>query len=216
MAATTQLSSSVPGCPPLMSRTHRRKSRYSPDERRLSLSPEKDSFDGRKPNVEDLRRVRAEYYTTAPGDRHINLQKSMAERSVSRRTSSTRIPTARPSEAIYQAVRPDRSSGHRHRRRRTKAEEDDTEPEHVYVYHSKPTAPEPPCLQRSGTTTTLSASKPKAVRQASEALPRSHSERRKPHHSQDENTVKRTIRLDHEPDPESPYKTYRSRPSMTR
>ncbi|KAL8835431.1 MAG: hypothetical protein Q9205_002663 [Flavoplaca limonia] len=216
MTATTRTSSFVPDRPSLMSRSHRRKSRYSPDERRLSSSSQEGSVGERKPNVEDLRRVRAEYYTTAPGDRHFNLQNSMAERSTSRRNSTARIPPTRPSEVIYQAVQHDRSSEHRHRRRRTRAEEHDSEPEHVYVYDSKPTAPEPPGLQRSRTSIKTSTSRPIVVRQTSEALPRNHSERRKSRQSQDEITVKRIVRLDHGPESESPRKNHRSRHAVTR
>ena len=216
MTATTRTSSFVPDRPSLMSRSHRRKSRYSLDERRLSPSHQEGSVGERKPNVEDLRRVRAEYYTTAPGDRHFNLQNSMAERSTSRRNSTACIPSTRPSEVIYQAVRHDRLSEHRHRRRRTRAEEHDSEPEHVYVYDPKPPAPEPPGLHRSRSSTKTSTSRPKAVRQTSEALPRNHSERQKSRQSQDEITVKRIVRLDHGPESESPRKNHRTRHAVTR
>lgn len=215
MTATTRISSSVPDRRPQLLRPHRRRSRHFPDERRLSLSSEED-IDQRKPNAEDLRRMRAEYYTTAPGDRHASSQKNMAERSTPRRTSSARIPSSRASEFTAQGVRPDRSSDHHHRRRRTRAEEHDSEPEPVYVYHTKSTVLEPPRLRRSRTTRTASACRPKEVRRTSDAPARSHTERRMSRHREDEITVKRVIRTEHQPEPESPYKSYRSRPSVTR
>ncbi|KAL8756064.1 MAG: hypothetical protein Q9199_003199 [Rusavskia elegans] len=215
MTATTRISSSVPDPRPDLLRPHRRRSRRFPNGRRLSLSSEED-IDQRKPNAEDLRRMRAEYYTTTPSDRHASSQKNMVDRYTPRRTSSARIPSSRASDFTAQGVRPDRSSGHPHRRRRTRAEEHDSEPEPVYVYHTKSTVPEPPRLRRSKTTATASASRPKEVRRTSDALARSHTERRKSRHREDETTVKRIIRPEYQPEPESPYKSYRSRPSVTR
>ncbi|KAL8851327.1 MAG: hypothetical protein Q9221_003772 [Calogaya cf. arnoldii] len=220
MTATTRISSSVPDSRPQMLRPYRRTRRRSPDERRPSVSSEED-IDQRKPNAEDLRRIRAEYYKTAPGDRHASSHKNMDERSTSRRTSSARIPSSRgASEFTARGVQPDRSSDHHHnhhrRRRRTKAEEHDSEPEPVYVYHTKSTVPEPPRLHRSRTTATASASRPKEVRRTSDGLPRNHTERRKSRHKEDEITVKRVIQPEYPPGHESPHKNYRSRPSVNR
>ncbi|KAL8862391.1 MAG: hypothetical protein Q9178_001400 [Gyalolechia marmorata] len=140
----------------------------------------------------------------------------MTENSTPRRTSSTRIPSTKAAEVSTQGVRAVRSSDHRHRRRRTRAEEQDSEPEPVYVYHSKSIAPEPPRLRRSRTTTTATASRPKELRLSSDGLARSHTERRKSRHKEDVVTVKRIVRAEHQPEPESVYKSYRSRPSVSR
>ncbi|KAL8657414.1 MAG: hypothetical protein Q9226_001950, partial [Calogaya cf. arnoldii] len=219
MTATTRISSHVPDSRPQMLRPYRRIRRRSQDRRRPSVSSEGD-IDQRKPNAEDLRRIRAEYYNTAPGDRHPSSHMNMDERSALRRTSSARIPSSRgASEVTARGVRPDRSSDHHHhhrRQRRTKAEEHDSGPEPVHVYHTKSTVPEPPRLHRSRTITTASASRPKEVRRTSDDLPRNHTERRKSHHREDEITLKRVIRQENPPGNESPNKNYRSRPSVNR
>ena len=215
MTATTRLSTSVSDRRPQL-RSHRRRTHCSTNEGSLSSSSRDIILDQKKPNAEDLRRMRAEYYTATPDDRHKRFQKTMTENSTPRRTSSARIPSNKAAEVTTQGVRAVRSSDHRHRRRRTRAEEQDSELEPVYVYHTKSSAPEPPRLRRSRTTTTATASRPKELRLGSDGLARSHTERRKSRHKEDVITVKRIVRAEHQPEPESVYKSYRSRPSMSR
>ncbi|KAL8922653.1 MAG: hypothetical protein Q9172_003468 [Xanthocarpia lactea] len=213
MTATTRLSTS--DCRPQL-RSYRRRTHRSTNEESLSSSSRDIILDQRKPNAEDLRRMRAEYFTATPDDRHKRFQKTMTEHSTPRRTSSARIPSNKTAEVTTQRVRAVRSSDHRHRRRRTRAEEQDSELEPVYVYHTKSDAPEPPRLRRSRTTTTATASRPKELRLSSDGLARSHTERRKSRHKEDVITVKRIVRAEHQPEPESVYKSYRSRPSISR
>ncbi|KAL8912300.1 MAG: hypothetical protein Q9171_002672 [Xanthocarpia ochracea] len=215
MTATTRLSTPVSDRRPQL-RSHRRRANRSTIEGSLSSSSRDIILDQRKPNAEDLRRMRAEYYTATPDDRQKRFQKTMTENSTPRRTSSARIPSNKTAEVTTQGVRAVRSSDHRHRRRRTRAEEQDSELEPVYVYHTKSNAPEPPRLRRSRTTTTATASRPKELRLSSNGLARSHTERRKSRHKEDVITVKRIVRAEHQPEPESVYKSYRSRPSISR
>ncbi|KAL8996062.1 MAG: hypothetical protein Q9169_004338 [Polycauliona sp. 2 TL-2023] len=195
-----------------MLRPRRPRSRRYPDQKILSLSSAEDIAEERRPNAEDLRRMRAEYYTAAPGDRQFN----MANTSAPRRSTSACMPSTRSFECTPPPVQLDRSAGHGHRRRRTRTEEQNGESDHVYVYRTKPTAPEPPRLQRSKTTTTVSAARTKDMRQTDDALARSHTDRRKSRHKEDDIAVKRTVRLHHRPESESPKKSYRSRPPLTR
>lgn len=210
MTATAHISLSVPDH---RKRSCRQKPHRSFDEESLPSSG-KETVGKDRPNAEDLRRIRAEFYTTSPEVQRTKNPKLMAEKATPRRSSSARKPSTRVSEITVQEVRDIRSLEHRHRRRRTRVEKDDAQPEPAYVYRPKPVITHSPPLQRSKTTTTTGTARPKEVRRSSEGLARRQTERRKLYHREDAITVKRVARTP--PEPESHLDTGHRRHSMNR
>lgn len=168
-----------------------------------------------RPDVEELRRRRADYYTSPPKDRRVGNQTTMAERVAPRRSSSVRIPSNKEPEIIVREVREHHPAEHRHRRRRTRADAD-TEAEHVYGYHSKPPNPNPPPLQRSKTTRTTHPAPVKELRRSTDAVIRSPTERRSSHHQEDETIIRRVVSVSRHPEPVYRSRSHHNPPPITR
>ncbi|KAL8682849.1 MAG: hypothetical protein Q9186_001178 [Xanthomendoza sp. 1 TL-2023] len=212
MTATTRVSSSVPDRRPHL-HSHRQKPRRTVNE---ESSSEEETLQQHKPNAGDLRQIRAKYYTMMPDDRRTRYQEAMIQQHPLKRSSSARVPSARASEITTPGIRTVRSSEHRRRRRKERVEEKNIEPQPVYVYHTKTDVPQPPRLHRSKTTVTHTTSRPKEKGRSSDGLARSHTERRKSRHREDEITVKRIVRSDHQPENGSARQSHRSRRSTSR
>lgn len=169
-----------------------------------------------KPGVEELRRKRADFYTSSPEGRRIRSERAMAERITPRRNSSIRVTSAKKSEVIVREVRRSHSPEHHHRRRRREVADHDQEPEYINVYNSRPPVSKPPPLRRSKTTTTASATRPREVRRVSEDLTRNHTERRKLRHGEDGGVLRRTDTVNHSPKAVDLSRGRHNRPSATR
>ncbi|KAL9593725.1 MAG: hypothetical protein Q9179_005726 [Wetmoreana sp. 5 TL-2023] len=183
------------------------------DDKGDTYSSEEETVDASRPDVEELRRIRAEFYTISPEERRTRNQKGMAERAPPRRGSSAWKAPDRVSEVAVQEVR---KVEYHHRRRRTRGEEKDSEREHVYVHRSKPAVSESPPLRRSKTTATAATSRPKEVRRGSEGLARSHSGRQKLRPGENVVSVKRVVHTNLHQDPRDPEKYTHRRQSMNR
>ncbi|KAL8934261.1 MAG: hypothetical protein Q9216_005990 [Gyalolechia sp. 2 TL-2023] len=197
-SAASRLSSFLPD-PGHRPRSHRRRQPRKPD-RESSTSSEEEGGGRNRPDVWELRRRRADYYTITPEDRRVKSQTAMAERMAPGRASSVRIPSTKKPEIIVREVREHHPAEHRHRRRRTKPDADrDAEP--VYVYRSRPSDHSPPPLQRSKTARTTHAAPAKEVRRSSEGVVRSRTERRPSHHQEGEAIIRRVVSVNRHPEP---------------
>lgn len=83
------------------------------------------------PTVDELRRVRAEFYGKSPEDRRREMQKDMNSHATQGRHSRSRKSSIKITESSIRDLRRDHEPKHKHRREKNREEpEDDT----VYVY----------------------------------------------------------------------------------
>ena len=209
-ATASRVSSFVPN-PKNPSR--RQKGRRSSDQRSLRSSEEEIVYKGR-PDADELRRIRADFYTTSPEIRRTKSPKPMDERPHTRRSSSARkFSNQTPPEVKVREIRDIRSSEHRHRRRKTRVEDDDRQPENVYVYRPAPVVTHLPPLQRSNSTAAASTC-PREARRSSDGSGRRDTERRDRHPKPEVITIKRIAR--HAPEPATPPDASHRRQSIAR
>ncbi|KAL8748273.1 MAG: hypothetical protein Q9184_007444 [Pyrenodesmia sp. 2 TL-2023] len=214
MTATSKIASFLPDRRS-RAQPHRRSPYRNVNAEDLSSS-EKELQAETRPDVEELRKRRADFYTTHPEDRRIPSGRVMAERVTLRRSSTARISSAKKPEVTVREVRRSHSSDHHRRRRRQETQHDEQEPEYVNVYNSKPPSTKPPPLQRSRTTTTATGSRPREARRVSEDLTRHHTERRKTRHREDDGNTRRVVDVSHDSEAIHLSRSRRSRPSVSR
>ena len=106
-----------------------------PTSRQRTLSASSTSSEEAKsqePTVEDIRRIRAEYYSKQPEDRRKDSEKRMAKTVVHRTATELGGGPTKESTVSVREIRATNHTGHRHRRRKSTRQEghDDT----VYVY----------------------------------------------------------------------------------
>ncbi|KAL8899792.1 MAG: hypothetical protein Q9207_006015 [Kuettlingeria erythrocarpa] len=213
MTATSKLSSFLLDRRP-RAQPHRRPHRNLNAE--YQPSPGEEVHTDRRPDVEELRNRRSDFYITPPEDRRIRSHRAMAERVTLRRSSTARIPSTKKPEVTVREVRRNHSPEHHRRRRRREDARDDHETEYVEVYSSRPPKAKPPPLQRSKTTTTAPTSRPREVRRVSEDLARHHTERRKSRHREDDGVSRRVVDVSHDSEAVHLSKSHRSRPLVSR
>lgn len=214
MTATHRVSSLSSDCK-IRAHPRRQRPRRS-DFTEVASSFEEEVVANKKPDIEELRKRRADFYTTSPEERRIRNQRAMAERVTPRRSSTVRTPSAKKPVISVREVGRSHSSERRRHRRRSRVKENDEEPEYVNVYDTRPVATKPPPLQRSKTTVTAARSRPKEARRGSEGLTRSHTERRRSRHRESDSIFKRIISVSHRPRSVDPSRSRHSRPSVTR
>ncbi|KAL8947124.1 MAG: hypothetical protein Q9222_006560 [Ikaeria aurantiellina] len=204
MTATTHLSSSISDRRPDR-QSHRRRPRRAsndPDPQSAAryTTPEC------RPNAEDLRRMRTEFYSTPPEDRRrISVRPAMTEKINPRKRSSVKTASAQPSEVTVREVRKAHTSEHRHRRRKHRVPEEDDNDQPDFVYRTSSPVPNTPRLRRSETVgggATSIHSRPKDMRRTGDGLERSRTEKRNTYRREDEITVKRIIRPERFPESE--------------
>ncbi|KAL8825619.1 MAG: hypothetical protein Q9170_007726, partial [Blastenia crenularia] len=192
----------------------RRKAHRKPDNAHSSLSEEANLRDT-EPDVAELRRRRAEFYTITPKDQRMSNPIPMGERVHPRSSSNARLPPVDRPEAVVREVRETRTLEHRHRHRKTKAVDADNEPEHVYVYRPKSPTATAPTLRRSKTTRITPATRPTEARRSSGGPTRHHTERKPSHRQENQPIVKRAITANHLPESIARSRSHRDRPSVT-
>ena len=212
-SATPRLSSS-PSQYKHQAQTRRRRPLGKQDNKISSLS-EEEAVSDHRPDVAELRRRRADFYSPTAGNQRITEQREMAERTTPRRIQSSRLHSSKRPEVTVREVREDHSQGRHHHRRRAVAPETIREPEHVYIYHTRSPLADPPPLQRSKTTRTIHAPRPKDLRRNSEDSTKSHRERRPSYHREDEKFIRRVVSVNR-PEPTDHSKNHHRGPSVTR
>ena len=174
------------GGPGTSTSDNRRRRPHRSDSQRTSSRPVdtiSDQYElADQPDVTELRRARAEFYSKSPEDRQREAQREaprqaqreMDHQASRRRSSKGKQPAVRLPEVIVREEQRRHDSERRHRRRKPREEAGGGD---VYVYRhldddqgSK--APERPRRHRS-TTTAIPRDKPERVRANSVSLPRS-------------------------------------------
>lgn len=107
------------------------RAQFVPNGPSMNTTSSQVSYDTEIPNVDELRRVRAQCYNTKSEDRRKKPQKEMASYTSQRRESISRSMSARIPEVTVREGR--RKHETTHRRRRERAKEDGDEGK-VYVY----------------------------------------------------------------------------------
>lgn len=133
------------------------------------------------PTVDELRRVRAEFYGKTPEDRRRETEKDMNPHATQGRHSRSRKSSLKITESSIRDLRRDHESKHKHRREKNKEEpEDDT----VYVYKQVYDIPKdadrakPMPRRRASAPRTTTRYDGEGVRTQEPSITRRHTERR--------------------------------------
>lgn len=169
-----------------------------------------------RPDVEELRRVRAEFYNRPLQDRRRAPRNEMEPNTSRRRASRVKQPLANAPEVVAQEARKKHDSERRHHRRKVKEELAGGE-DYVYRYvgdDQRSRAPEKlQYKRRPTTTTTKSKDEPETVRVRGASLSRRNTARRTSHQREDTNPPSR---LDRRLSSDANVNNVRSRPTVAR
>lgn len=149
-----------------------------------------------RPSADELRRVRAEFYSRSPEDRRREAHREMEYHASRRRTSRVKQSSIRAPEVIVREERRRHESGRRQHRRRPR-EEDSGE---VYVYRymdddqGSKAVDKPQRRRRSASTVLASRDEPERVRVSSASLSRKNTARKASHHREEATALPRTER----------------------
>lgn len=146
---------------------HRRIHSTDPQHTRLrSVDTTSDHIPVDRPDVNELRRARAEFYNKSPEDRRREAPRVIEHQAIRRKNFKGRQSSARLPDVVIREERRKHESERRHRRRKPKEEVDDDDDVYVYRHLENDrgsTNQERPRRQRS-VSTTISRDKHERVR----------------------------------------------------
>lgn len=153
-----------------------------------------------RPDVSQLRQVRADFYSKPPEQRRKHVQEAMARDEPPRRSSTSKVKSEQPPEVVVRRVHR-HSLDHQPRRRKPREGGNGGGGEQVYVYRSQPISPSDadrhPPLRRSKTTIPSSRSHGERKQRDERGIHRSSTDWGIPHPRREETMVKRTSHTKH-------------------
>ena len=217
MAATTHLSYSTQG----HSQGPRRHSRRIEAADNGSGTPTSKTFPHQdRPNVNDLRRARTDFYRKSPEERRREARAAMLRDDEPRRSSSVKIKSEKGARVTVRRVRRD-SLDHEPRRQNAR-ERGGASEDHVYVYKSigdvkKPSSTEQrPSLRRSKTTVTASRLHQEPRRHEDHGPHRSNTDRRVSKIRDEETLVRRVVRTRQDAESRRSSESHQNHPPVIR
>ena len=183
-----------------ISTSHGRRRHHGPGSQRARIISD-DQISDRcnsvaRPSVNELRRVRAEFYSRSPEDRRREAHREMEYHASRRRTPRAKQPSVRAPEVIIREDRRRHESERRHHRRKPR-EEGGGE---VYVYRyvdedlGSKAADRPQHRRRSSITVIPSRDEPERIRVSSASLSRRNTGKKASHYKEEATVLPRTER----------------------